>query len=305
MAKFLIKRILVAVFICWLVATLTFFLMNLVPGGPFMAQKAFTPEAEQLLMEKYGLDQPLLHQYKVYMGRLLHGDLGPSMKQRGRTVASIIASTFPASASVGFLAIMLSLAVALPMGCLAASKKGSLPDRLILLFSSWGTCLPGFVICTFFMYLLSYRLNFLPSYGLITWKHYIMPVAALAVYPASYMTQLVRSSMEVVLNQEYMHMIRANGVPKASAVFRHGLKNGALPVVTCLGPMVTYTVTGSFVAEKIFGIPGLGSEFVGAITGRDYPLIMGITIFLAAFLIAANTAADIAYTVLDPRIKLK
>ncbi len=305
MAKFLGKRIILAVFTCWLVATLTFFLMNLVPGGPFMAQKAFTPDAEQLIKEKYGLDQPLLHQYSVYMGRLLQGDLGPSIKQRGRTVVSIITASFPASASVGVWAILLSLAVALPLGCFAAMKKGSIPDRLILLFSSWGTCLPGFVICTMFMYFLSYRLKLLPSYGLMTWKHYIMPVAALAVYPASYMTQLMRSSMGEVLGQEYMHMIRANGVPAVSAVFRHGLKNGMLPIVSCLGPMVTYTVTGSFVAEKIFGIPGLGSEFVGAITGRDYPLIMGITIFLAAFLILANTAADIAYTVLDPRIKVK
>ena len=305
MAKYIVKRVGLAVVTAWLVATLTFFLMNLVPGGPFMAEKALTPQAQQAMMEKYGLDKPLTEQYTIYMGKVLHGDLGPSVKQRGRTVNTIIETKFPVSAKIGGLAILCAVLVGVPLGSIAAFKRGKIADNIIIIFSTCGIAVPSFVICEVLLYILSFKLELLPTYGLTSWKHYIMPVMALAIYPSAYMARLMRSSMLDVLGQDYMRTARAKGVSWVISVFKHALRNAILPVVTYLGPLLAYTVTGSFIVEKIFTIPGLGSEFIGAITGRDYPLIMGTTIFLATLIIMMNVIVDIAYTVIDPRIKLK
>ena len=305
MAKYIVKRVGLAVVTAWLVATLTFFLMNLVPGGPFMAEKALTPQAQQAMMEKYGLDKPLTEQYTIYMGKVLHGDLGPSVKQRGRTVNTIIETKFPVSAKIGGLAILCAVLVGVPLGSIAAFKRGKIADNIIIIFSTCGIAVPSFVICEVLLYILSFKLELLPTYGLTSWKHYIMPVMALAIYTSAYMARLMRSSMLDVLGQDYMRTARAKGVSWVISVFKHALRNAILPVVTYLGPLLAYTVTGSFIVEKIFTIPGLGSEFIGAITGRDYPLIMGTTIFLATLIIMMNVIVDIAYTVIDPRIKLK
>lgn len=305
MAKYIIKRIGLAVVTAWLVATLTFFLMNLVPGGPFIAEKALTPQAQEAMMEKYGLDKPLTEQYVIYMENLLHGDLGPSVKQRGRTVNTIIKTKFPVSAKIGGVAILLAVCIGVPLGSIAAFNRGKAVDNIIILFTTCGIAIPSFVICTALMQVLSNWLGLLPTYGLTSWKHYIMPVLSLSLYPASYIARLMRSSMLDVMGQDYMRTARAKGVSWTVSVFKHALRNAILPVVTYLGPLLAYTVTGSFIVEKIFTIPGLGSEFIGAITGRDYPLIMGTTIFLAVLIIAMNVVVDIAYTIIDPRIKLK
>lgn len=305
MAKYIVKRIGLAIVTAWLVATLTFFLMNLVPGGPFMAEKAITPQAQQAMMEKYGLDKPLSEQYTIYMGKVLQGDLGPSVKQRGRTVNTIIKTKFPVSARIGGMAILFAVLVGVPLGSIAAFRRGKLTDNIIIIFSTCGIAVPSFVICEVLLYLLSFKLELLPTYGLTSWKHYIMPVMALAIYPSAYVARLMRSSMLDVLGQDYMRTARAKGVTWVVSVFKHALRNAILPVVTYLGPLLAYTVTGSFIVERIFTIPGLGSEFIGAITGRDYPLIMGTTIFLATLIITMNVLVDIAYTVIDPRIKLK
>lgn len=305
MAKYILKRIGLAVVTAWLVATLTFFLMNLVPGGPFMAEKALTPQAQEAMMEKYGLDKPLPEQYVIYMKDLLHGDLGPSVKQRGRTVNTIIETKFPVSAKIGGMAILLAVCIGVPLGSIAAFNRGKTVDNIIILFTTCGIAIPSFVICTLLMQILSNWLGLLPTYGLTSWKHYIMPVLSLALYPSSYIARLMRSSMLDVLGQDYMRTARAKGVSWCVSVFKHALRNAILPVVTYLGPLLAYTVTGSFIVEKIFTIPGLGSEFIGAITGRDYPLIMGTTIFLAVLIIVMNVIVDIAYTLIDPRIKLK
>lgn len=305
MAKYIIKRIGMAFVTAWLVATLTFFLMNMVPGGPFMAEKALTPQAQQAMMEKYGLDKPLSEQYTIYMGKVLHGDLGPSVKQRGRTVNSIIETKFPVSARIGGMAILTAVLIGVPLGSIAAFKRGKLADNIIIIFSTCGIAVPSFVICEVFLYIFSIKLGLLPTYGLTSWKHYIMPVMALAIYPSAYIARLMRSSMLDVLGQDYMRTARAKGVSWVVSVFKHALRNAILPVVTYLGPLLAYTVTGSFIVEKIFTIPGLGMEFIGAITGRDYPLIMGTTIFLAVLIITMNVIVDIAYTIIDPRIKLK
>lgn len=305
MAKYITKRVCLAVVTAWLVATLTFFLMNLVPGGPFMAEKALTPQAQQAMMVKYGLDKPLSEQYVIYMDKVLHGDLGPSVKQRGRTVNSIIKTKFPVSARIGGMAILMAVLVGVPLGSIAAFKRGKILDSVIIIFSTCGIAVPSFVIGETLLHFLSFKLGLLPTYGLTSWKHYIMPVMTLAIYPAAYIARLMRSSMLDVLGQDYMRTARAKGVSWVFSVFKHALRNAILPVVTYLGPLLAYTVTGSFIVERIFTIPGLGSEFIGAITGRDYPLIMGTTIFLATLIITMNVLVDIAYTLIDPRIKLR
>ncbi|MFQ7586022.1 MAG: ABC transporter permease, partial [[Clostridium] symbiosum] len=172
MAKYIAKRIGLAIVTCWLVATLTFFLMNLVPGGPFMAEKALTPQAQQAMMEKYGLDKPLPEQYTIYMGKVLHGDLGPSVKQRGRTVNSIIETKFPVSAKLGGISILIAVLVGVPLGSIAAFKRGKMTDNIIIIFSTCGIAVPSFVISTLLMYVLSFELEWLPTYGLTSWRHY-------------------------------------------------------------------------------------------------------------------------------------
>ena len=305
MVKYIIKRVIMAIVTIFAVATLTFFLMNMVPGGPFMAEKAVSPQAQAALEAKFGLDKPLGEQYVTYMKDLLHGDLGLSVKQRGRTVNQIIATKFPVSVRVGGVAILIAVLIGVPLGSIAAFKRGSIIDNIIIVFSTCGIAVPSFVVCTILMYILSLKLGLLPTYGLATWKHYIMPVIALALYPSSYISRLMRSSMLDVMGQDYMRTARAKGLSQIISIFKHALRNAILPVVTYLGPLLAYTVTGSFIVEKIFTIPGLGSEFIGSITGRDYPLIMGTTIFLASLMVIMNAVVDVAYKFIDPRINLK
>ncbi|MCR5485950.1 MAG: ABC transporter permease [Lachnospiraceae bacterium] len=305
MAKYIVKRILMGILTAFVVATLTFFIMNLVPGGPFLAEKAVTPQAQAAMEAKYGLDKPLFQQYLTYMGGLLHGDLGVSLKKRGFTVADIIGNRFPVSARLGGIAVLVAVLIGVPLGSLSAFNRGKAADNIIIVFSTAGIAIPSFLTCTLLMYFLSVKMKLLPSLGLDTPASYIMPVIALSLYPASYITRLMRSSMLDVIGQDYMRTARAKGVPAYKAVFKHALRNAILPVVTYLGPLLAYLMTGSFIVEKIFTIPGLGQEFVSAIPSRDYPLIMGTTIFLACFIILMNVIVDIAYAFIDPRIKLK
>lgn len=302
---YILKRILLALVTLWLVATITFVLMNLVPGGPFLGEKAPSEATLRALNEKYGLDQPLTVQYKNYMVRLLKGDMGPSIKMRGRTVNQIIDSGFKVSARVGGLAVLVAVLVGVPLGSIAALNRGKWIDNVIIVLSTCGIAVPSFVVSTVLMMIFSVWLGLLPTYGLSSPLHYIMPVLALSFYPASYITRLMRSSMLEVLGQDYMRTARAKGVSQFVMLFKHALRNAILPVVTYMGPLLAYTLTGSFIVEKIFTIPGLGSDFISSITNRDYTLIMGTTIFLAALIIAMNLMVDIAYKLIDPRIKLK
>lgn len=305
MVKYIIKRILIGIVTAFAVATLTFFIMNLVPGGPFLAEKAVTAQAQAALEAKYGLDKPLFIQYINYMKGLIKGDLGLSLKKRGFTVNAIIGNKFPVSARVGGLAVLVSVLVGIPLGSIAAYKRGKAIDNIVIVLSTAGIAIPGFLSATLMMYILSVRLRLLPSLGLNSPAGYVMPVIALAIYPTSYISRLMRSSMLDVIGQDYMRTARAKGVSTFSSIFKHALRNAVLPVVTYLGPLLAYLMTGSFIVEKIFTIPGLGHEFVGAISSRDYPLIMGTTIFLATFIIFMNVVVDIAYAFIDPRIKLK
>lgn len=305
MLKYILKRILLAIVTIWAVATLTFFLMNMVPGGPFLSEKAISPQATAALEAKYGLDKPLWQQYLTYMAGASHGDFGDSLKQRGRTVMDIITMKFPVSARVGGVSVLVALLLGVPLGCIAALKRGKFLDNLISVVSTCGIAVPSFVICTLLLYFFGVRLQILPTMGLTSWKHYVMPVMALAFYPTAYIMRLMRSSMLDVLGQDYMHTAKAKGLAGGKILFKHALRNAILPVITYVGPLLAYTVTGSFVVEKIFTIPGLGGEFISAINGRDYTLIMGTTIFLATLIILMNVVVDIVYKIVDPRIKLK
>ena len=305
MVKYIAKRIGLAIVTIWAVATITFFLMNLVPGGPFLSEKAISPQATAALEAKYGLDKPLFQQYLTYITDALHGDFGDSLKQRGHTVMDIIKMKFPVSARVGGVSVLVSLILGVPLGCIAALKRGKFADSLISVVATCGIAVPSFVICTLLLYFFGVKLQILPTMGLTTAKHYVMPVMALAFYPTAYIMRLMRSSMLDVLGQDYMRTAKAKGLAGGKILFKHALRNAILPVITYVGPLLAYTVTGSFVVEKIFTIPGLGGEFIAAINGRDYTLIMGTTIFLATLIILMNVVVDIVYKLVDPRIKLK
>lgn len=302
MAKYIVKRVAMGVLSVFIVATLTFFIMQLVPGGPFVAEKSISVAAQQALAEKYGLDKPLSTQYVNYMTSLLQGDMGLSLRQRGRTVNDIIFSKLPVSAKVAGWAVLVALCVGIPLGSLSAYNRGKWLDNIIIVFATCGIAIPSFISSVVLLYSFN---GVLPTVGLNEWRSYIMPVTALAIYPSAYITRLMRSSLLDVMGQDYMRTAKAKGVSNFKILFKHALRNAILPVVTYVGPMLAALMTGSFVVEKIFSIPGLGRDFVSSITNRDYTMIMGTTILLAAMVIVANVLVDILYKVIDPRIKLK
>ncbi len=305
MGVYIVKRVVPGVGRIFKISTMTFFLMFLVPGGPFLSEKTLTPHTLQSLESKYELDKPVFIQYLNYMERLAQGDLGTSLKQRGREVNDIIITGFPVSARLGVIAVVIALFLGITMGSVAAVKRGKIVDNIIMVIATFGIAVPGFVVATIMLFLFGVRLKILPTIGLTTPFHYIMPAIALSFYPTAYISRLMRSSMLDVLGQDYMRTARAKGLSWFVSLFKHALRNAILPVVTYLGPLMAYILTGSFVVERIFNIPGLGSKFISSITDRDYPLIMGTTIFLAFLIITMNVVVDIVYKIVDPRIKFK
>ena len=305
MGKYIIKRVAMGVLSIFIVATLTFFLMNLVPGGPFVAEKSISKEAQAALEAKYGLDKPLLERYATYMTDFVKGDMGLSLRQRGRTVSDIIFSKFPVSAKLAGFAVAVAVLVGIPLGCLSAYNRGKLGDNIIIVFATCGIAIPSFRSSVILLYTFGSKLNILPTVGLNTMSSYIMPVTALAIYPTAYITRLMRSSLLDVMGQDYIRTAKAKGLSNFKILFKHALRNAVLPVVTYVGPMLASLMTGSFVVEKIFTVPGLGRDFVSAINQRDYTLIMGTTIVLATLIITANVIVDILYKIIDPRINLK
>ncbi len=305
MGKYIIKRVAMGVLSIFIVATLTFFLMNLVPGGPFVAEKSISKAAQAALAEKYGLDKPILERYVNYMTDFVKGDMGPSLRQRGREVSDIIFSKFPVSAGLAGIAVAVSVLVGIPLGCLSAYNRGKFSDNFIIVLATCGIAIPSFISSVLLLYFLGSKLNILPTVGLNTASSYIMPVTALSIYPTAYITRLMRSSLLDVMGQDYIRTAKAKGLSNFKVLFKHALRNAVLPVITYIGPMLASLMTGSFIVEKIFTIPGLGRDFVSAINQRDYTLIMGTTIVLATLIITANVVVDILYKVIDPRIKLK
>ena len=305
MTKYIVKRIALGLLSIFVVATLTFFLMNLVPGGPFVAEKSISKAAQKALEAKYGLDKPLFERYITYITDFVQGDMGLSLRQRGKTVSDIIFSKFPVSAGLAGIAVAVALLVGIPLGCLSAYNRGKFADNFIIVLMTCGIAIPSFITSVILLYTFGSQLKLLPPIGLRTATSYIMPVTALAIYPTAYITRLMRSSLLDVMGQDYIRTAKAKGLSNFVILFKHALRNAILPVITYVGPMLANLMTGSFVVEKIFTIPGLGGEFVSAITKRDYTMIMGTTIVLATLIITANVIVDILYKVIDPRIKLK
>ncbi len=305
MMKFIAKRVAQALIVIFLITCITFLLMNLVPGGPFLSEKSPPPQVIAALEAKYGLDKPVPVQLKNYIVHVLKGDFGVSMKmQRNRPVTTIIKEMFPISAKVGVIALAGAVLIGVPIGCIAAYNRGSWIDSILRVVTTIGVSIPGFVVATVLLILFGSVWKVLPTIGLTSWKSYIMPCFSLAFYPMCYIGRLARSSMLDVINQEYIRTALAKGVPSVTIVFKHALRNAFIPVLTYLGPLTAYILTGGFVVETVFNIPGLGRYFVQSIMNRDYTIIMGTTIFLAAFIVIMTLVVDILYKAVDPRIDL-
>ncbi|MGI6763999.1 MAG: ABC transporter permease [Clostridiales Family XIII bacterium] len=305
MMKFIAKRVAQALIVILLITCITFLLMNLVPGGPFLSEKSPSPQVLAALEAKYGLDKPVPVQLKNYIVHALQGDFGVSMKmQKNRPVATIIMEMFPVSAKVGIIALVGAVLIGVPFGCIAAYYRGTWIDSTLRVVTTIGVSIPGFVVATVLLILLGSTWKLLPTVGLTSWKSYIMPCFSLAFYPMCYIGRLARSSMLDVINQEYIRTAKAKGVPTFKIVFKHALRNAFIPVLTYLGPLTAGILTGGFVVETVFNIPGLGRYFVQSILNRDYPIIMGTTIFLASFIVTMTLVVDILYKAVDPRIDL-
>ena len=305
MGKYIVKRILSGVITILIMITACFFLMQAIPGSPFSKGEQGVPEAVmQRLNEKYGLDQPLYVQYFRYLDQILHGDFGISYKNSSVQVNDLINRGFPISARIGILAVLISLVIGILLGVISAVKRGSLFDGIAMVLATIGVCVPLFVISVLLLYLFAGVLKWLPTYGLSSWKHYILPVTCLSFSPIAYIARMTRSSMLEVMQQDYIRTARAKGVAERMVILKHGLRNAILPVVTYLGTLIANLLTGSFIVERLFAIPGLGKYFVDSITARDYNIIMGVTIFLGVFVVTCNLIVDVVYGIIDPRVKL-
>ena len=306
MVKYIIKRLLAGVLSLFVLVTLTFFLMHMIPGGPFSPseQRNVPEKILEQIQDKYGLNDPVPVQYARYLGNLLHGDMGTSFKKQDTTVNELIANGFPVSAQVGALGIVAALAVGIPLGIIAAIRRGKMADGVAMVFATIGVSVPSFVICVLMMYLFCEKWKIFPSYGLTSWKHYVLPVFCMAFSQIAYITRLMRSSMLETMRQDYIRTERAKGMPEYLVIGKYALKNSILPVVTYVGPLIATLLTGTFIIEKLFSIPGLGRYFVSAITDRDYSVTLGLTVFLGAMIIVCNLVVDIMYAIIDPRVKI-
>lgn len=300
MAKYIIKRVLFAILTIFIVSLITFFVMNLVPGGPFNKEKAVSQAVLDELNARYNLDKPVGVQYLLYMKNILHGDWGVSLKTT-REIWPDISSRFAVSAKLGISAIVLALIIGVILGSIAALTRNHWPDRLIVFLTTLGTAMPSFVLATLLLLVFCLKLQWFPVWSADN-QSYFLPVLSLSVYPMAYITRLTKTSMLDALNQDYVRTARAKGVSQAKVIFVHALRNALIPVVTYLGPEIAYIITGSMVVENIFTIGGLGGAFVSSITNRDYTMIMAVTLFLAILMVVANLLTDIAYKLIDPRI---
>ncbi|MBQ8073138.1 MAG: ABC transporter permease [Clostridia bacterium] len=308
MVFYTLKRIAAAFLTLVLIATITFFLMNAIPGSPFMTDKS-TPEQIARANAKYGLDQPLAVQWWRYMTNYLRGDMGVSLKmQEGTDVTTILfhQGKFQLSIRVGLWALLVAVLLGIPLGCIAAYNRGRAIDSILRVLTTFGVAVPSFVFATLLLMIFAVELKWLPvlSNSLESPAAYVMPVLSLALYPSCYIAKLTRTSMLDAINQDYIRTARAKGLKTGKIIFKHALRNSLIPVITYLGPLSASIVTGGFVVETTFSIPGLGKYFISSILNRDYPVIMGTTVVLAALIVIMNLVVDIAYKIVDPRITL-
>ncbi len=304
MRRYIFQRIWASFLTLFVVVTLTFFMMRAIPGGPFTDEKAIPPFIMEKIMDRYRLNDPLYVQYGHYLWDVLHFDLGPSYRYEGMTVNQLIASGFPASLMVGSIAILLALVVGIPAGIVSALRRGRWQDRTAMVLATLGITIPNFVIATILVYFFAYR------WGWVTvgfWEGLptaLLPAITLAGYPTAFISRLTRSSMLEILQQDYIRTAYSKGLRERAVVYVHALRNAIIPVVTYLGPLIAGILTGSFVVEQVFGVPGLGTFFVTSISNRDYTTIMGVTIFYSALLVSLNLVVDVCLGFIDPRIKL-
>lgn len=301
--KYIIKRLILAVFTVWVVITVTFFIMHAVPGGPFVGEKAISQAAQKALEAKYGLDKPLMTQYLTYLKDVVQLRFGPSLKLRGRMVIDIMIDGLRTSAKLGIIAAVLALIGGVILGAAAALRRNTVLDRIIMVLTTAFVSMPSFIMGSLLLVIFAIKLQVLPANG-ATAGGLVLPIITLMLYPMAYITRLTRSSMLDVLGQDYIRTAKAKGVPRNKIIFGHALKNSLIPVITYFGPMLAYIVTGSLVVEQIFAVPGIGRAFVSSIINRDYMMIMGTTIVLATLIVIMNLISDILYKVVDPRITL-
>ncbi|SEA85676.1 oligopeptide transport system permease protein [Pseudobutyrivibrio sp. ACV-2] len=302
MAKYVVKRVLLAFVTVIVISLITFFAMNAIPGGPFNKEKAVNEAVIRQLEARYNLDKPLWEQYILYMKNLAHGDFGVSLKNN-REISDIFAESFPISAKIGLIAAVIAIISGIVLGSIAALMRNKWPDRVIIFFITIVTSMPSFVVATLLLYYFCMVLGMFQAFSAGE-NMTVLPVIALSLSPMAYITRLTKTSMLDALGQDYIRTAKAKGVSPSKVIFVHGLRNALIPVITYVGPMIAGILTGSMVVEAIFNLGGLGSKFVSAITNRDYTLIMATTIFLATVMVIANLLTDIVYKIIDPRIKL-
>lgn len=304
MYRYIGKKVFSSVVTLLIVITVVFFMLRAIPGGPFTREKPLPVATLDRLEAAYGLDKPLVTQYFVYLGNLVQGDLGPSFNKPAYSVNELLSEGLPATAKVGGLAVIFVVILGIPLGVISALKSNTSIDYGVMIIATIGITVPSFVIGTLFILLAQYT-SWIPVGGLKNPISFVGPVVALSGYSLSFVARLTRSSMLEVLRQDYIRTARANGISEFKVIFKHALKNSLIPVVTYIGPMIAGLMTGSFVVEKIFDINGIGAYFTESVSGRDYTLVIGVTIFYAVFYIFMVFLVDILYSVIDPRIKLE
>ncbi|AIM17835.1 MULTISPECIES: ABC transporter permease [Neobacillus] len=304
MNSYFIKRLVAMIITLWLIITGTFFLMHSVPGSPFNEERTTNEAIQKNLEAYYQLDKPLFVQYGNYLKSLVQFDLGPSIKKSSQTVNDLLGRGFPVSFELGLYTLILAIISGITLGVLAALRHNGIIDYLAMTIAVLGISIPNFVMATLLIQQLAVNI---PIFPVATWaspKHMVLPILALATGPMAIIARLTRTSMLEVLTQDYIKTAKAKGLSPVKIVFKHALRNALLPVVTVLGSLAASILTGTFVIEKIFAIPGMGKYFVDSINNRDYPVIMGTTVFYSAILIVMLFLVDLAYGFLDPRIKL-
>lgn len=301
MLKYVLKRIFLAIVTLIIIIAITFILLNLIPGGPFVSDKALTPEVKETLTKRFNLDKPLIIQFLLYLKNIIHGDFGISMKTQ-RNVADIIFSSFAISAKIGFFAILIALAVGVVLGVICALYKNTFIERLIVVLSTFTISIPSFVIACFLLYLFCVKFQIFPVWS-PTNQHIVLPIIAMSFSPIAVIIKYMRSSMLETLGENYVKTARAKGVSEYKVLFVHALRNAIIPIITYIGPLTAGMITGSVVVEEIFSVGGLGLEFLRCINNNDYPLVLGITIFFSFIIVVTNLISDILYKIVDPRIK--
>ena len=304
MKKFVLKRLLMAIVTMWVIITITFVIMHSVPGDPFAREGKMPEQVYQNLRAQYGLDKPVGEQYVIYLKNIVKGDFGKSMKSQAETVNQMIKRGAPVSAQIGLQAFIISIILGPALGSIAALYQNKMPDYITMILAIIGISVPSFIFATLLVQFVAKQVAWLPISGWGTFSHSILPSLSLALMPIAASARLMRSSMLEVLGQDYIRTARSKGLSKFKVIMGHAVRNAILPVVSTLGTTLSGLLTGSFVIEKIFGVPGLGNFLISSVTNRDYTLIMGTTIFYSFVLIILLLIVDILYVIIDPRIQL-